>query len=617
MGLRVDKRWTILAGAMFLLALSFVQTGPMVQQRPADGGPWFLYGFDTVAHDIPVQLWVWREIAGGGGEFPLWMPPLKGGLPTVGAFLWNPLSPTLWLHAALPFHLAQRLQFTLAFWWAAMGGWWLARVLGVRRDVAMIAAVGVGLSGHLVTLVHPGHLTKILALAWLPWFAGGIAKALGAQGGRSSMLRGATVAGLALGMAFLNGHPQIAYTMLLLGGMRLLYALGTTRRFGACIAMFALACALGGLVGSAQLLPGLETGALSNRGAGIAWEEAVHTSYPPGEIAEFALPVFRGDSSSVGVNRYLGSWAGGRLVSDYAGALLVLFAFGAVLVRSCLREAAFWWTVAIVFLVIGLGSHTPLYRLMWTVAPGFDSFRSPGTFMAGTALALPVLAAFGLSGMTGALEGGDRKAFRVVKTVGIGAIAFGFLFAVAHSRSVPSVAMSLYDGDANPWVAALFWRSVRRAAMTAGTGLLFVPAAWAVCHRYRALRAMLPLGIAAIVAADSMTANAMFLRADDWRNYDAWISPGDLDIALADEPPPVRLHWPGREESLRPVLLGRDALLGYHPISFEAFERNLRELDFNTARWRDFWGVTHIATAEGLERTSSKGPVRLSVGTWR
>ncbi len=611
-----DDRLRIVTGTFFLLLMCFLQTGPFVDGRPVDGGPWILFGKDTVSHDVPVQLWIQGEIAEGGGTYPLWMPPLKGGLPTVGAFLWNPLSPTLWLHAVLPFHFAQRLQFTLAFWWASLGGWWLARVLGLRRDVGLLAAVGIGLSGHVVTLVHAGHLTKILALAWLPWFAGGVVKALGAEGGVKSMLTGCAVAGLALGMAFLNGHPQIAYTMLMFGGVRFVFALVTTRRFFICTGALVLSCMIGGLVASAQLLPGMEMSALSNRNEGVAWEEAVDTSYPPGEIAEFFLPVFRGDSSQSGINRYFGNW-GERLVSDYAGALPVLFAFGALMVRGRFREAGFWWFVAAFFLVVGLGQHTPLYGFLWRIAPGFDSFRSPGTFMAGTAVALPVLAALGLSGLAGALEGGDRKAFRIIKTIGIGAIACGFVYAVAHSRSVPTYAITLQGGNENPWVSALLWQSIRRSALAAGVGLCFVPAAWFVCHRYPLLKWALPGGLALIVAADLMTANAKFLRAEDWRNYDRWVAPSDFDIAMADQPHPVRLQWPGREGSLRPILVGRDALLGYHPISFELFERNLRELDFTTDSWRDFWGVTHVMTPQGPERTGSKGAVRSGSGTWK
>lgn len=598
--------------AVAFLAIAWLQTGPAVSERPA-GEPWFLYGRDTVSHDAPVQIWVWRAVAEGRGELPLWMPELKGGLPTVGAFLWTPMAPSLWLHAVLPFPDAQRLQFLLAFWWAALGSYWLGRTLGLQRWPAIFAGVAFGFCGHLVTLVHAGHLQKVLALAWLPWFAGGAAKAFGADGNERSEWRGTAVAGMSLGMAFLSGHPQIAWLMLALGGARAAFAAATTRRWRPAVARFAGVAMLGGLLGGAQMVPGLEMGALSNRADGVEWEEAVETSYPPGELPELLLPRFRGDSSRAGYDLYMGAW-GERLVSDYAGVLVALFALGAPMVRSQRREAGFWWAVAAFFLLVGAGRHAPLYRLLYEFAPGFRSFRSPGTFMAGAALALPVLAAQGLQGLSNALEGSDRRTFRIVQTVGIGAVASGLLWALGKFNSAPSLGSLATELDPDRdavWKSMLLWSSVQRSALVAGAGLAMVPLAFALRHLSRSLAWTLPAGLAILTAGDLVSANSAFLIAEPWKNYRAYLAPAEIDARLANERRPLRVLEPGSEMSLRPVLAGRDAMLGYHPIGYRAFEENLRDLGLGTPEWRDQWGVDWIA-AKGIPPDAPKELVRVA-----
>src|SRR5690606_22754843 len=57
------------------------------------------------------------------------------------------------------------------------------------------------------------------------------------------------------------------------------------------------------------------------------------------------------------------------------------------------------WFLLILFLaglIVGFGSYTPVYWVLYHSLPGFDGFRSPGTFMFLSNCALVGLAAFGL-----------------------------------------------------------------------------------------------------------------------------------------------------------------------------------------------------------------------------
>ncbi|MDK2972312.1 MAG: hypothetical protein PWP23_2067 [Candidatus Sumerlaeota bacterium] len=569
-----------------LLLLAWLQLGPLVHERPGEGA-WFLFGNDTVSHDVPVQLWVWQAFLDSGARLPLWMPPLKGGLPTLGAFLWTPFAPSLWLHAVLPFPLAQRLQFVWALWWAGLGGFWLARGTGCRRETALLAAVACCLSGHVVTLIHAGHLQKILALAWLPWFAGGIVRAFGAENDAARVVRGSAAAGIALGMAFLSGHPQIAYTMLGLLGLRVVWAMprGGFRHVSPAVAIVAV----GLLAGGAQLLPGSEMAAWSNRSGGVAFAEAVDTSYPPLEIFEFALPRFLGDSSPVGSGRYFGQW-GERLVSDYAGVLVVVLAFAAFCGRAQRREAAYWWSAALVFLFIGFGHYTPFYKLLYHVMPGMDRFRSPGTFFAGVAVALPVLGALGLESAMVLLERKRAPLFLIAGAV------FGIIGVVGW--------MMTRNAEVGAWPFAMH-AAARSAGLLALGAFALTLFAWRQCAGAAA-----GIVLSLLVSGDLLAANSAFLVAVPWTHYQAgYVAPNALDVAMADEAAPRRVFEPGRELSLRPILNGRDALLAYHPISFAAYEEQLHRLTFGTPEWRAAWGVTHVWMPGPADAAAPEGAV--------
>jgi hypothetical protein len=102
------------------------------------------------------------------------------------------------------------------------------------------------------------------------------------------------------------------------------------------------------------------------------------------------------------------------------------------------------------------------------------------------------------------------------------------------------------------------------------------------------------LALALWTAADLAHANRAFLLAVDWESFSAFLEPDALDLALADEPPPRRVLEPGKELSLRPLLNDRDAMLGYHPISFQLFEERLVADGLGTPAWRDTWGIQHV-----------------------
>ncbi|MBI1289944.1 hypothetical protein GC173_01700 [bacterium] len=377
--------------------LAFVQL--FVASRsldPTHPGRWFLYGRDTFAHDAVVQVWIQQQVARAPFTIPLWIAEVQGGLPSVGSFLWTPFAPQAWAFLFLEFPEAQKAAWWLCLVIAGFGGLRLGRVTGLRAFPALFTAVAWMLAGHLVTLIHAGHFQKVMALAWLPWMLAG-ATQVGRLPARRHLMGGIATGAFGLAMMLLCGHPQIAWLgmvcSVVMGGWFLALRRGSLmRRTPAVLGLIAL-IAVGLCTAGPQLLPGVEMSALSNRASGVSFEEAVETSYPPGEIAEFVMPRFKG--SSVFGDEYRGEW-GERIVSDHAGLVFVSLACLSV-VGAGWRRAAPWLLLGGFFLVVGLGRYTPLYSFLYIYAPGFKSFRSPGTFFAATALAIPVLAGIGVS----------------------------------------------------------------------------------------------------------------------------------------------------------------------------------------------------------------------------
>lgn len=514
------RRHPLLLPALLFAFVAVCQL--MVAQRHVPG-PWFLFGTDTVAHDAIVHLWVRAQIAADPMRIPLWAADIQGGIPTIGAFLWTPLAPNVWLHYLLPYPAAQVGGWMMALWIAGISAWLLARAVGMRPSGALATGAVWMLCGHVVTLIHAGHFQKVMALGWLPLAVAGFVYTA-----RGRLRRGVLLGALGTGMMFLSGHPQIAWLGAATGGL-LLLALAPWRRPALVTvraSAFAAAVALGGALGGAQLLPGIEMAGQSNRAGGVSFEEATETSYPPGELMEYLVPNWKG--SSVRGDVYTGEW-GERIVSDHVGIPAMLLAVAGIFLAP--RRAWPWLVMGGFWLLVGLGHHTPLYRGLYVAAPGFASFRSPGTMMAGTSLAIAVLV--GLSIQRMALVRGSRASL---------------------SRAVA--------------VAAI-----------------------------------------AMVVLSLIRANRHYLIAEPWDRYRAaMVESSDLDTWAAVSGMGGRLYDPVSPLSLRPILHGRDALNGYHPVVYTVKVREDERLGLHTPEWYRFWGITHLVIPLGMD-IPAEGPV--------
>jgi hypothetical protein len=548
----------------------------------------FLYGRDTTAHDYGLLLYNWSQVM-DHGRLGLWNPYLFCGLPSLGTYAFCPFYPLTWLFAALPCAIAFTYQYILNDWLAGIFSYWAARWMGLRRAGAFFVGLVFMVSGHVVTLAHAGHLQKLAAIAWIPLAFGSATAAMKARRWRLWL-----VCGMALAAQLLASHVQIAYyTTLFLVPWVLWTALASKtesaqadgpRHRRAADLLFglgglALALVVAGGLSAAQILPGMETTPISNRGVGIPFEAAVETSYPPLEFIEYILPSFLGDSTGAGLP-YWGEWGSERIVSDYMGLLpliLMIFALAAGRMAGG-RDRWFWLAVLLITGVLAAGKYTPVFGAAFQWLPGLDRFRSPGTIMVFIAWPAGILAGRGFDEFADRVARDAARRRRYLVTLAVAALALAALAVVlvAPGRQWPvlgSLGLSTLR-KADPHTTTIYaalQRSAIVAALACAALALLAATGWLHARGERIAYAS-ACGIVFVLAfIDPRLQESRYIQAADVRPFEIYLFHHWSDAILRALPQPVRGIEIGNEYSNRMMTRGIGSLHGYHPIHLQGY----------------------------------------------
>jgi hypothetical protein len=385
------------------------------------------------AGDFTDQYYAWRlyearELA--GGHLPLWSPYFQSGHP----FLADPQSQVFYPVAFAVTWLASRggdlpvaalqaeafLHFLLA---GVFTFYFVRKVLrraggadpplrvslsdargsgasGDRKASfgAMVAAVSFTFGGYL-TSYPPLQLTILETVTWLPLVL--LCLDIAAERGTVASF---LIAGIALAVAFLAGHPQ---TFLMTGYVSLAYYVFrvwelssrirsagvtstrdprrarldfVTRR----LAMLLVSAAAAVGLSAVQLLPSVEYAAVSTRATtGFLTSSA---GMPPLDLVQMILPGFVTAFAS----------------PVYVGILALWLAVAATVARRH-RPVVFWGVLAVAALLLSLGGYSFLYGLFYLVAPGFALFSDQGRAVGAFSFAASVLAGYGAYLLAGPL----------------------------------------------------------------------------------------------------------------------------------------------------------------------------------------------------------------------
>ena len=317
------------------------------------------------------------------GEIPLWNPYNNGGLPfiadTQAAVFYPPRWATIalshltggWTYNSLQMEMtAHVLLYTLLMYAFVRR---LTRGNALSHAAALAAALIIGYGGY-TTGYPPLQLAVLEAASWLPLTLIGI---LEATRRRTIDLRFIALAGFALGLSWMAGHPQTSWFITYLAAGYLAYCC-YCRRSG--WARFASAFMLLGLVATgltaATLFPGIEYLLHTSREElGFA---AKGNGFPFRDIVQFVYP---GSVSQ---------WS-----PLYVGLPALFFAGSAILCRA--RQSRFWLPVAALATLLSLGENSVFYHASYHLIPGLRFFRGQERAALLVANSLAVLAGLGIA----------------------------------------------------------------------------------------------------------------------------------------------------------------------------------------------------------------------------
>ena len=503
---KILKQWLApVAAVLFFLVLSYGFVPQVFQGKVLNQG----------------DITAWRAMAKEASDYnkthkdeALWSNSMFGGMPTVTINKITTGNHVLVLDKILGAGAAPASYLLISL----LGGFLLFLALGTGVPLAVVGAVAVTFCSYNLQIIQAGHVTKMIALAYMPWVLASLIYAY-----RKKPLLGALFFALTVSLHVAANHPQITYY---LGFILLFVVIGlfvkairehTVPRF----AKTTLLVVAGGLLGLAtsanHLLPTYEYTQYSMRGGselaaaegesprkGLDVDYATQWSYSGKESLNMLIPDFLGGSSvgalgkdshtykklsEMGYNAntiishmplYWGEqpFTAGPM---YMGAIMIfLFVLGLILVKSPLK-----WTLAgvsLLALLLSWGYHLEWFSLLFfKYVPLYNKFRTVSMILVIWQMTVPLLGTYTAWYLleNKLPEGKVRKGLYLAAGITAGlCLLFAIFPSLAGSFTGPSDASlprELLPSLVADRKALLRADALRSAFLILGTAVIFLP----------------------------------------------------------------------------------------------------------------------------------------------
>jgi len=374
-------RWNLWFGPGLLFLLTLVMFGDVLLDSHTV--------LSKLGTDLHTQFLAWRQFGFGhlrNGHLALWNPYLFSGMPFLGEFQSALLYPPNLLHLVLRLAVAINLLIGLHIFLAGLFMYFWALRRGLHPLVATVAGILFMFCGPQVLHIYAGHLPNLYAMPWAPLIFLAIDGLLETRNFKWCLLGMASVS-----MQILAGHPQYVYFTAMAAVVYVCFRI--VRSQGRLVVVAGLTTIFSGAAAltAVQLLTGMDASSWSARGHGIPFEFAAMFSFPPENLLTLVVPTFFGDMVNIPYWGRCYLWEM-SLFMGIAG--LVLGIIGSI--RGDCRLRLFSVPMVLILLLLALGSHTPLFRVLFNYLPGFNHFRGSSKFIFQASLFLSMLAGVGL-----------------------------------------------------------------------------------------------------------------------------------------------------------------------------------------------------------------------------
>ncbi len=364
------------------------------------------------------------------GEEPYWTNRAFGGMPTYQLSTYYPHDYIKKIDSVLRF-LPRPADYLFLYF---LGFFILLLALKIDWELAVVGALGFGLSTYLIIILGVGHNAKAHAIAYMPMVLAGVLLVF-----NKKYLLGFVVTTLSMALEVNASHPQMTYyllfTILIFGVVYLIEAMKqkNLKSFAINVGILSVAMILALGVNATSLLATKEYANFSTRSAseltinpdgsakeptsGLDRSYITEYSYGIAETLDLFIPRFYGGSNNEKLDkesytyRFLKDKAGRKQALNFAenapmywgdqpivaapayvGAIFIfLFVMGIFLVKSNLKK---WLVAATIFSILlswgkNLGFLTDLFI---DYVPMYNKFRAVSSIQVIAEICIPVLA---------------------------------------------------------------------------------------------------------------------------------------------------------------------------------------------------------------------------------